>query len=81
MTATTIELHKYLLSNLGEEKIFELCTIFGNERFSIASIKRSIESKKIRQEVIKRNSVNEVAQLNGVHRSTIYRRLKKNATI
>ena len=81
MTATTIEMHHYLLSFLGEEKIIELSTLFGNEQVSFASVKRYIKSKKIRQEVVKQNSVKKAAKLIGVHRSTIYRQLKKKSQL
>jgi transcriptional regulator of acetoin/glycerol metabolism len=78
MTTTTIEMHKYLISYLGEEKIIELSTLFGNERISFASVKKFIKSRKISQEVIKQRSVKKAANLIGVHRSTIYRQLKKS---
>jgi hypothetical protein len=57
MTARTIEINSYLLSSLGEEKIIELSTLFGNEPISFASVKRYIKSQKIKQEMAKQKSV------------------------
>ncbi len=79
MTARTIEINSYLLSCLGEEKIIELSTLFGNEPISFASVKRYIKSQKIKQELAKQKSVKKTAKSIGVHRSTIYRQLKKKS--
>lgn len=77
MARTNIEMQKLLLSYLGEEKILELSNLFGNTPISFAGIKRYIQANKIKHEVIKHQSVNKAAKFIGVHRSTIYRQLKK----
>jgi hypothetical protein len=54
MTATSIEKHKLLLSHLGEEKVIELYSLFGDEKISFAGVIRYIKSSRINQELNKK---------------------------
>ena len=81
MKSNTLELHHYLVSNLGEEKIDEICHLFGNERISFVKIKHILETEKIKKEVQKKGCVKAVANLCGLHRSTIYRKLKRKSKV
>lgn len=77
MSITTFEKHKFLLSFLGEEKVLELYRLFGNERISFATIKSFLEQEKIKSEALNKQSISSTARVCGVHRSTVYRQLKK----
>ena len=78
MTATTIEKHKILLSYLGEQKVMELYHIFGNERLSFATINQIIELQRVKEVVQTQKNVKAAAKKCGLHRSTIYRLIKKS---
>lgn len=79
MTVTTIEKHQLLLSHLGEEKVIELHRLFGDEKISFAGVLRYIKLSKITKVVNKKKGVSQAARLLGVHRTTIYRQLKKKS--
>jgi transcriptional regulator of acetoin/glycerol metabolism len=63
---------------LGEAKILELYDIYGTERVSFATIKYLMDKEKIKKELGNLHCIMDAAKKCGVHRSTIYRQIKKS---
>ena len=77
MTNSTLEKLTAIIAILGEAKVEALYQLTGSEKISAASLRKIIKKEKIKSSIKDNKPFAKVVTESGLHRSTIYRNLKK----
>ena len=77
MTKTTIENLTAINALMGEAMVEAIHKIIGNDKLSMSTLIRMRKKDKITLSFSEKKSVRKIAVESGLHRSTVYRNLKK----